>query len=155
MNIQYDIAIAGGGPAGTMAAYELARMGKNVILLEASDYSTVRIGETVSPIINNILKKQGLWDIFLGDHHLPSWGNRSVWSTETIESSSYIFSPYGNGWHLDRSRFDKTLFEAARQSGAFCLLNHRVVTVDFDGEFSLAIKGHYSSSINSRFFIDA
>ncbi|HXB44745.1 MAG TPA: NAD(P)/FAD-dependent oxidoreductase [Puia sp.] len=157
MKNQYDVAIAGGGPAGTMAANELARLGKKVILLEASDYRRLRIGETLTPPVNNLLKKQGLWDGFLNEGHLPSWGNRSAWGSQEIESSSYIFSPYGNGWHLDRSRFDKFLFEAAKKSGALCLLNQKVTHLNFNGQFLVEIKNQEDicEFISARFFIDA
>jgi flavin-dependent dehydrogenase len=153
----YDVAIAGGGPAGSMAASELSRMGKTVVLFEAADFDQLRIGETVAPPIINLLKKQGLWEFFKADGHLPSWGNRSAWGSENIETTDYIFDPYGNGWHLDRRIFDKMLFEKAKKSGASCFTGQKVVQVKYQDHFELDIEstGNGPRAVSSQFFLDA
>jgi len=157
MNKRYDVAIAGGGPAGAMAALGLARLEKDVVLLEASRFEGMPIGETVAPPMTNLLKKQGLWKYFANDGHLPNWGNRSAWGSSAVETAAYIFNPYGSGWHLDRNRFDKMLFEAAAIEGAACLAGHRVIRVSHNGNFNLHIIDDVGREhcIHADFFIDA
>ena len=157
MNQYFDVAIAGGGPAGSMAARTLAGLGRNVVLLDASQFSVPRIGETMAPTVTNLLKKQGVWELFTGDGHLPSWGSRSAWGTEYPDTASSIFDPQGNGWHLDRNRFDQMLFEAARSSGAACFTGHKVVRVACHDACEMQVEDRDKRvhTIRSRFFIDA
>jgi flavin-dependent dehydrogenase len=157
MKSLYDVAIAGGGPSGSMAALQLARLGRSVLLVEATDFSATRIGETIAPPVSNLLKSLDLWKRFKQCNHIPCWGNRSAWGTESIETSSYIFSPYGNGWHLDRNQFDRMLYEAAEEAGSTCFTRHKVTNVAFNGNFDLQVEGicNKSSPVRARFFIDA
>ena len=59
-----------------------------------------------------------MWEPFLAAGHLPSPGVLSVWGEEELYQTHFIFNPYGQGWHLDRQRFDAMLAQAARQAGA-------------------------------------
>lgn len=58
---KYDVAIAGGGPAGCAAGIELARSGRRVLLLEAGTYPRQKVcGEFVSgealPVLRGLLR---------------------------------------------------------------------------------------------------
>jgi len=73
-----DVLVVGGGPAGTATALALRRYGFNVVVLERSDYKNTRIGETLLPAIREPLVNLGLWELFLSDSHLPSFGIHSA-----------------------------------------------------------------------------
>ncbi|MGI8480887.1 MAG: NAD(P)/FAD-dependent oxidoreductase, partial [Chthoniobacterales bacterium] len=45
----YDVAIIGGGPAGSTAATLLARTGRTVIVLERDKFPRFHIGESLLP----------------------------------------------------------------------------------------------------------
>ena len=45
----YDVAIIGGGPAGSTAAALLARAGRRVVLFEREKFPLFRIGESPLP----------------------------------------------------------------------------------------------------------
>jgi flavin-dependent dehydrogenase len=113
-----DVLILGGGPAGAVAALELAKCGTSVAVLERSAHSSERVGETLPPEAAPLLHRLGLWAAFWKDAHLPSPGIVSVWGNEQPHENDFIFNPYGHGWHLDRARFDRTLAAAAEAAGA-------------------------------------
>src|SRR5437867_2795294 len=113
-----DVAIIGGGPAGTAAALALAREGASVVVLERSRYEAVRVGETLPPQIRLLLDELGLWEAFAAAGHTPSAGIVSVWGTPRLSENDFVFDPYGHGWHIDRRRFDQMMAHAAEQAGA-------------------------------------
>ena len=58
--------IAGGGPAGMMAGFLLARAGVDVIVLEKhEDFLRDFRGDTIHPSTTNVLAELGLLDQFL------------------------------------------------------------------------------------------
>jgi flavin-dependent dehydrogenase len=50
--------------------------------------------------------------------HLPSPGNVSAWGSDVPQMADFVFSPYGDGLHLDRASFDARLRDVAATSGA-------------------------------------
>ena len=59
--------------------------------------------------------------------HLESLGTASAWGAPQLTYRDYLFDGLGNGWHLDRARFDRTLTDAAVATGA-TLLRQRYLT---------------------------
>lgn len=153
--IKFDVAIVGGGAAGSAAAILLARLGHSVAMIEKSKYDQTRIGETLPPAARVPMEQMGVWERFLCDEHAPSPANISAWGASEISESHFIFNPYGNGWHIDRVRFDAMLANAAEDAGALVWRGARVeaVTCDKSAEWQVEIEG--LSEISARFLIDA
>ncbi|MFF2040956.1 FAD-dependent monooxygenase [Kitasatospora sp. NPDC058170] len=128
----FDAAVAGGGPAGAVAALVLAGAGHRVLLLddgpgdegaeddggEGGGPAAVKIGEFLPPAARPLLRDLGLLDAFLAAAHPASTGTSSAWGSAALHERSHLFDPYGHGWHLDRRRFDALLRGAARAAGA-------------------------------------
>ena len=125
-NLDCDIAVVGGGPAGATAALTLARAGFEVLLIECSRYERPRVGETLSPSVGPMLDRLGLRDAFDKLASTPSFGNQSVWGGSELRSNLFIFNPHGNGWHVDRQRFDSMLADVAVNAGARRINDTRV-----------------------------
>ncbi|MGA5821282.1 tryptophan 7-halogenase [Kitasatospora sp. NPDC094028] len=119
-----DALVAGGGPAGAVAALVLARAGHRVELLDDGgraprpDGPAFKIGEFLPPAARPLLRDLGLLDGFLAAGHPVSTGTYAAWGSAALHGRSHLFDPYGHGWHLDRLRFDAFLRDAAVAAGA-------------------------------------
>jgi len=113
--VEVDVAVVGGGPAGCAAAISLARLGRRVALLERTVYGASRVGETLPPDVQPLLRELGVWERFLADGHAPAPGLVMRWGGGEPYETDHIFNPYGHGWNLDRVRFDRSLYQAASE----------------------------------------
>jgi flavin-dependent dehydrogenase len=153
MSFIWDAVVVGGGPAGSVAAYQLARSGRRVLLLEANQGRPRRIGESLRGIAGALLRSIGLGAI-LNQGHQTSCGNASSWGDTRLVYTDFIQDPHGLGWHLDRKRFDEDLRCAASLAGAR-RRRARVQVIDrIDGVgFSLGLAD--GSRLRTRWVIDA
>jgi geranylgeranyl reductase family protein len=107
-----DVVVVGGGPAGCVAAVELARRGISVLLLEAERYPRDKVcGDGLIPDAIGLLDSMKLLERVRAEAHAP----RSV----------RVFAPSGRSVALEaplltlpRARFDALLAEAAVDAGA-------------------------------------
>jgi flavin-dependent dehydrogenase len=129
----FDVVVAGGGPAGAVAALDLSRRGLRVALIEQSTYENPRVGETLPPELRRPLTELGVWERFLSSERLESYGIRSSWETPAARHRDFLFNPYGCGWHVDRARFDAMLAHAAADSGAELFLSAHVKSSTMTG----------------------
>ncbi|MCW7541728.1 NAD(P)/FAD-dependent oxidoreductase [Aquabacterium sp. A7-Y] len=121
-----DVAVVGAGPAGSACAHWLARAGCRVLLIERSRFDAPRVGESLAPAVQPLLRELGVWERFAALHPWPSWGTRSLWGAEEEQSHSHMVSAWGCGWHVDRLAFDRMLADAAVSAGA-CRLDGTAV----------------------------
>lgn len=157
-NKEADAVVLGGGPAGCAAALALARRRCSVVVIERSEYADTRLGETLPPMARKIMAGLGVWDLFLSQEHLPSFGIRSVWGRDEVYDNDFIFNPYGHGWHLDRARFDAMLALAAEAAGAVVYRGANLTswTPDSAGGWEIEIgRGAERLRYRTRFLVDA
>ncbi|RNF83311.1 NAD(P)/FAD-dependent oxidoreductase [Montanilutibacter psychrotolerans] len=114
----FDVAIAGGGPAGAAAAIVLARAGMRVLLADSGCERAFRIGENLPPSARSLLHELGVLDRVLADGHRPSHGTLAFWGEDAPHASDFLFQLHGHGLQLDRARFDGLLRLAAHDAGA-------------------------------------
>jgi 2-polyprenyl-6-methoxyphenol hydroxylase-like FAD-dependent oxidoreductase len=114
---RFDAVVAGGGPAGAAAALVLARAGRSVLLAEARP-GGFKVGESLPPGVRPLLRDLGVLERFERDRHLPAHGTSAAWGGGEPRGVDFIFDPNGQGWHVDRGRFDALLRDAAREAGA-------------------------------------
>lgn len=110
------VVVVGGGPAGAVAALVLARRGVPVTVFEARPGPALKVGETLPSNLAPLLRHLGLEGLL--DGHLRSQGNRSFWGSAVAVESPFLANPYGEGWHVDRRRFEASLAQAAIAAGA-------------------------------------
>jgi flavin-dependent dehydrogenase len=123
---KYQIAIIGGGPAGFATALRLRQLGfERTMVVEAGNYSGLKVGETIQPPCRELLEGLELWESFLEDAHLPAELTAAAWGSVEVHFNDFIYRPVGKGWHLDRQKFDRRLGEIARERGISILKNTR------------------------------
>ena len=150
--------VAGGGPAGSAVALDLARRGFRVAIVEQTAYENFRVGETVPPEIRRLLSQLGVWESFLASERLESHGIRTAWETPAPRDHSFLFNPYGCGWHVDRARFDAMLASAAEHAGALLMLSTRITALhqDSNAEWTLEVDQRGRKQLlRGRWLVDA
>jgi flavin-dependent dehydrogenase len=156
----YEVVVVGGGPAGAASAIMLARARRRVLLVEASgDDTAFKIGEALPPAARPLLQDLGLWESFVAQDHLPSYGNLSAWGSPFLSSTDFIFDPNGSGWHLDRRRFDALLRNQAADAGADINIGTKMnmKSSEFSGDSWLLslTRNKSETKLRSRWLIDA
>jgi len=151
------VAVLGGGPAGAATVLALSHQGYSAIVIERSGYNGIRIGETLPPVVRPLLVELGVWSRFLAQKHSHSFGTRSAWGSGDLYNNDFIFNPYGSGWHLDRTRFDATLAQAAVEAGARVYREAQLMSFARSGRvwlIEIAAAGQ-KHRFKARVFVDA
>jgi flavin-dependent dehydrogenase len=127
-------------------------------MVEASRYAEWRVGETLSPGAQELLSGLGCWDRFLGERFTEAFGTRAAWGAADAYDNEFLFSMRGNGWHVDRVRFDAMLSDCAREAGVGVTQNARLSGARMlaDGCWSVTTRGETGSEeFQARFVVDA
>ena len=149
---EWDIVVAGAGPAGAVAAAGLARVGRRVLLADRPD-AGCKIGEALPGAALRLLRALDLPAPEPQGPHAPIAGTLSAWGSPDFIGTDSLRDPYGAPWRLDRRRFDADLREAARGAGAMARpARLREVFRDGDG-FRLQFDD--GSEARARWIVDA
>ena len=156
----YQVAIIGGGPAGSSCAIALANLGvQDIALIESKGHDQFRIGESIPPESKPLLQQLGIWDAFGAEKHDPCYGSCSYWGSEKRGYNDFLLSPYGHGWHLDRKRFNNFLLQQATKRGVKLLSNtvykssSKLSTGGF--ELTLQEEKQVPTTLNANLVVDA
>ncbi len=152
---RYDVAVAGGGPAGAAAALTLGRAGLRVLLADAGDDGGFRVGESLPPSGRALLSELGVLDGVLAAGHVPSYGTQSIWGGAGPVYDDFIFQRPGTGLQLDRQKFDAMLREAARSAGVVVVDGRLRVEPRGGLPHRLYFRSREDRGIESQWLIDA
>src|SRR5260221_2422021 len=127
---QCDVAVIGGGPAGSTAAALLARRGYRVIALEKARHPRFHIGESLLPMNLPIFERLGVLDkvralgVFKPGADFEADNERGY---NTYEFARAIGNSPPHAFQVWRQDFDKMLYDHARDCGADAREGHEVV----------------------------
>jgi menaquinone-9 beta-reductase len=133
---KYDVIVTGGGPAGSTLAWDLARRGVRVLVLERTRFPREKVcGDYVEPRGLRILREMGCLDELERGQPLPisrlatfvDWVCR--WADE-IPFYGVDDNLLPHGYVIPRDRLDTAMLEAAERAGATVYQETLVTRVD-------------------------
>ena len=133
----FDVAVVGGGPAGSSCAARLARAGRRVVLLERDRFPRFHVGESLLASVNQPLEEIGAAALVRAQGYPEKWGATFLSADGSIERfADFAVSPEvptPQTWQVPRAEFDHLLLRHAAACGADVREGHRVVEVELDG----------------------
>jgi flavin-dependent dehydrogenase len=116
-NVDCDICVVGGGPAGSTAAWKLARLGHRVVLIERRASPRSLVVESLPAGILPVLDLLGIRQRFDAAGVLETNRTLMHWAGRTREQADG--DPHSlAGFTVDRGRFDQELVDFAESAGA-------------------------------------
>ena len=155
MSTLSDVAIIGGGPAGSAAAILLAGKGRSVVLCERENFPRFKIGESLLPHSMALLRRLGVHDA-LERHAFPKVGGEIATACGTRVQRFYFDGAmqldHRSAFQVERAWFDKLLLDRARSAGVDVRQPCEVRAVRFDaGSVTLDTTG---GEIRARYLLD-
>ena len=136
MKKSYDVVVVGGGPAGASAASIVAEAGHSTLLIERDPMPRFHVGESLMPEAYWPLQRLGLTE------RIRTSGWQAKKSVQFVthngkESEPFFFSQHDDRecsttWQVERSEFDKMIFDRAAELGADTFDRTRLLDVHFD-----------------------
>ena len=135
-----DVAIIGGGPAGSTVASLLARSGRRVVLFERERFPRYHIGESLLSATLPILAHVGVLPDVEKHGFVKKPGGTFRWGSNA-EPWSFWFREdpggHSHAYHVLRSEFDAILLRHSQRLGAEVLEATRVDEVEGVGPFRI------------------
>lgn len=158
----YDVIVIGAGPAGSSAATRTASAGLKTLVIEKEIFPRFRIGESLLPHGNALLRETGVWPKVEAAGFIRKFG-ASFHLADGSADKEVIFA---NGlipgldqtFQVERAKFDALLLDHARETGAEVRTATTVVNVSSEaGGHRIALSGTDGtrSEITARWIIDS
>src|SRR5260370_12621170 len=160
MALLYEVAIIGGGPAGSTAATLLAKAARRVIVLEREKFPRFHIGESLLPFSTQAFDRLGVREK-LDRTFLPKFGAEIVAACGTKGVKFYFKDGFrmrrDRAYQVTRSEFDKLLLEHSRENGAEVREETEVKKIAFEEDrvkIDIETSDGARSIIESRYLLD-
>ncbi|NHD15972.1 MULTISPECIES: NAD(P)/FAD-dependent oxidoreductase [unclassified Actinopolyspora] len=172
----FDVAIIGGGPAGSTIASYLARAGVSCAVFESALFPRPHVGESLVPATTPVLSEIGALELVDGAGFPKKYG--AAWTSEASGVPSAGFGGLHSGlgaaeiefserdqegvsqdytYHVDRGKFDQLLLQHASSTGAKVFEGTRIRRVEFD-EDAVTVRfpvGKQEVGVRARMVVDA
>ena len=158
---QFDVAVIGAGPAGSVASALLHKKGYKVCVLEKQHFPRFVIGESLLPHCMEMLEEAGFADAVRAEPSFQfkngaafSWGSRY---TEFDFTEKFSDGP-GTVYQVRRGIFDKILIDEAAKQGVEVRFGHGVTAFDNSGDLArLSVEADTGESyeLTAKFVLDA
>jgi len=160
MESLYDVAIIGGGPAGSTAATLLARQGRKVVVIEREKFPRFHVGESLLPYSMSAFDRLGVREK-LEKWAQPKFGGEIATACGTRSLKFYFKDGFRlkhhSAYQVTRADFDKMLLDNAGESGAEVIEETSVAKLEFradDVSLNLESKDGATREIRAKYLID-
>jgi flavin-dependent dehydrogenase len=159
---QCDVAVIGGGPAGSTAAALLAQRGYKVIALEKAHHPRFHIGESLLPMNLPLFERLGVLDKVraMGVFKLGAdfeANNERGYNTFLFSRALGRSPPHA--YQVWRQDFDRMLYDHARECGADAREGHEVIAAEQEGprnsQLEVRTDCDRTYRIQARYVVDA
>jgi len=162
----YDLAVVGGGPAGSTLATFVAMQNHKVLLLEKEFFPRYQIGESLLPsTVHGICTMLGVAeelkqaDFVKKNGGVFRWGKNPEPWTFSFGISPLMSGPKQFAYQVERSKFDTILLNNAKRHGVDVREGHKIIDVITDGErvsgLSFIDENGQERRVKARFVADA
>jgi flavin-dependent dehydrogenase len=155
MSSIYDVAIIGGGPAGSTAATFLARRGRSVVVCEKEKFPRFKIGESLLPHSLGTFDQLGV-RAKLDAHAFPKLGGEIATACGRRTKRFYFEDALKlrdrSAYQVERAWFDKMLLDHAAENGVEVRQPCAVGALAFDADGVALQTG--SGEIRARYLLD-
>jgi geranylgeranyl reductase family protein len=138
MSSQFDVAIIGGGPAGSVAGSVLARHGRSVVIFEREKFPRFQVGESTIPACLDTLQRIGVKEKIDQAGFLTKDGGEIVSACGGARAKFFFRNALNPRWksayQIDRMTFDDILLRHAQSFGCEVREETRVESVEFDAD---------------------
>ncbi|CAN5398070.1 hypothetical protein BH11ARM1_BH11ARM1_10490 [soil metagenome] len=172
MTTDIDVAIIGGGPAGTTTGTLLKKYGPDlkVLILEREKFPRDHVGESQLPAVSYVLDEMGVWDKVEAADFPVKIGATYKWGrTNELWDLDFIGQPFQNSprpgkfegqrrytaFQVDRAVYDEILLNHAREMGCDGREESRVVKVLSTGDYVDGLVLDNGETITAKYYVDA
>jgi flavin-dependent dehydrogenase len=155
-----DVIIIGAGPAGSVAAGNLRKLGHSVLMLEKEKFPRFSIGESLLPQSMGLLEEAGMLRAVMEEGFQYKNGAAFVRGDKYTEFD--FRDKHSEGWgiafQVQRGRFDQILAGEAQKAGAELRFGHEITSVDVSGGHPrLGVRDAEGKAyeVSGRFLLDA
>jgi flavin-dependent dehydrogenase len=149
-----DVLVVGAGPAGCAAAIRTAGSGLSTVMLDRRRPARLWAGESLPPGMTRLMHSVFGAGCLSEDRHRLAFGVRSAWGSEALIETDFLANPLGEGWLLDRTRFDADAREAAAAAGVTIVPDRRIVSLLHDRQ-AWRVDLDDRRRLTARFLVDA
>jgi flavin-dependent dehydrogenase len=173
VSLDFDVAIVGGGPAGSSTAALLKKYNPalRVGVFEREQFPRDHVGESQLPPISGVLEEMGCWDkieaanfpIKIGATY--KWGvSPELWDFEFIPNEVFKDEPRPakfmgqrkfTAFQVDRSVYDEILLDHAAELGAEVRQSTSVRKVLVDDDIVSGLTLDDGTTVSARYYVDA
>ena len=157
MSHAFDVAIIGGGPAGSSAGSLLAQAGRSVVIFEKEKFPRFRVGESMLPTSLNTLERMGVLPKIHAGGFLIKHGGEIV--SACGKRVRFYFrnglnAKRATAYQVLRSEFDKILLDHAAASGCDVREQTPIGSIEIDSDGVTLHAGDAGDAVRSRYVID-
>jgi flavin-dependent dehydrogenase len=157
MNEAFDVAIIGGGPAGSSAGTLLAKAGRRVVIFEKEKFPRFSVGESTLPATLNILERMGVREKIDQGGFLIKYGGEVV--SACGKRVRFYFRNGLNAkrptaYQVLRSEFDRILLDHAAETGCDVRQQTPVNSFEFDDDGVTLYSENGINGVRAKYVID-